>query len=80
MNIPTFKSYPDTGERSFPFYLSRLDDAIPQAVTGLSRSIMETFKQHVYVTPSGIMGLPQLELIHKVVGADRILYSVDYRI
>ena len=61
-----------------PFYLSRLDDSIPQAVTGLSRSITETFKQHVYVTPSGIMGLPQFEFIHKVVGADRILYSVDY--
>lgn len=61
-----------------PFYLSRLDDAIPQAITGLSRSITETFKQHVYVTPSGIMALPQFEFIHKVIGADRILYSVDY--
>lgn len=61
-----------------PFYLDRLDDSIPQAVSGLSRSITETFKQHVYVTPSGMMSLPQFEFIHKVVGADRILYSVDY--
>ena len=61
-----------------PFYLSRLDDTIPQVVTGLSRSITETFKQHVYVTPSGMMTRPQFEFIHKVVGADRILYSVDY--
>lgn len=61
-----------------PFYLDRLDDSIPQAVSGLSRSITETFKQHVYVAPSGMMSLPQFEFIHKVVGADRILYSVDY--
>ena len=61
-----------------PFYLARLDDSIPQQVTGLSRSITETFKQHVYVTPSGMMSLPQFEFIVKVIGVDRILYSVDY--
>ncbi len=61
-----------------PFYLQRLDDTIPQDVTGLSRSITETFKQHVYVTPSGMMNLPHFEFIQKVIGADRILYSVDY--
>ncbi len=61
-----------------PFYLQRLDDMLPLDVTGLSRSITETFKQHVYVTPSGMMNLPHFEFIHKVVGSDRILYSVDY--
>ena len=61
-----------------PFYLYRLDDSIPQAVTGLSRSITDTFKQHVYVTPSGMMTLPQFQFIKTVVGVDRILYSVDY--
>ena len=61
-----------------PFYLQRLDDMLPQEVTGLSCSITETFKQHVYVTPSGMMNLPHFEFIHKVVGPDRILYSVDY--
>ncbi len=61
-----------------PFFLDRLDDSIPQVVTGLSRSIKETFKQHVYVTPSGMLTLPQFEFIQKVVGVDRILYSVDY--
>ena len=61
-----------------PFYLARLDDTIPQKVTGLSRSITETFRQHVYVTPSGMMSLPQFEFILKVIGVDRILYSVDY--
>ena len=61
-----------------PFYLQRLDDMIPQEVSGLSRSITETFKQHVYVTPSGMMNLPHFEFIRSVVGVERILYSVDY--
>ncbi len=61
-----------------PFYLQRLDDMLPQDVTGLSRSITDTFKEHVYVTPSGMMNLPHFEFIHKVVGANRILYSIDY--
>ncbi len=61
-----------------PFFLQRLDDSIPQEVTGLSRTITETFKQHVFVTPSGMLNQPHFEFIHKVIGADRILYSVDY--
>ncbi len=61
-----------------PFYLQRLDDMIPQEVSGLSRSITDTFKQHVYVTPSGMLNLPHFEFIRSVVGVDRILYSVDY--
>ena len=61
-----------------PFYLQRLDDMLPQKVTGLARSLMETFRQHVYVTPSGMLTLPHFEFTYKVLGADRLLYSVDY--
>ena len=61
-----------------PFHLQRLDDTMPEEVTGLSRSITETFKQHVYVTPSGMLNLPHFQFIHTVLGVDRILYSVDY--
>jgi uncharacterized protein len=61
-----------------PFYLQRLDDTMPQEMTGLSRSITDAFRQHVYVTPSGMLNLPHFQFIHSVLGADRILYSVDY--
>ncbi|WP_414633349.1 amidohydrolase family protein [Acidisarcina polymorpha] len=64
--------------RMAPFYLQRLDDMIPGQISELSRTISETFKQHVYVTPSGMMYLPHFEFIRKVLGEDRILYSVDY--
>lgn len=61
-----------------PFFLQRLDDTIPRAATGFSRSLTEIYKAHVYVTPSGMLNLPHFEFIHKVLGADRILYSIDY--
>jgi predicted TIM-barrel fold metal-dependent hydrolase len=61
-----------------PFYLQRMDDTIPQEATQLSRSITDTYKAHVSVTPSGMLNLPHFEFIHKVLGADRIIYAVDY--
>lgn len=60
-----------------PFFLSRLDQALPQSVTGLERTITETFRQNVYITPSGIFDHPQLRFCMDVVGADRIIHSVD---
>ena len=61
-----------------PFFLSRLDQALPQSVTGLNRTITETFRQNVYITPSGIFDYPQLQFCMEVVGADRIIHSVDF--
>lgn len=60
-----------------PFFLSRLDQALPQSVTGLERTITETFRQNVYITPSGIFDDPQLRFCMDVVGVDRIIHSVD---
>ena len=34
-----------------PFYLQRLDDSIPQEASGLTRTLTETFRQQVFVTP-----------------------------
>lgn len=61
-----------------PFFLSRLDQALPQSVTRLSRTITEIFRQNIYVTPSGIFDIPQLKFCMDVLGADRILHSVDF--
>ncbi len=61
-----------------PFFLQRLDDALPASDTGLSRSITQTYREQVYVTPSGMLNLPHFRFIHDVLGADRIIYSVDY--
>ncbi|MBO4312090.1 MAG: amidohydrolase family protein [Desulfovibrionaceae bacterium] len=61
-----------------PFFLQRLDDSIPQDATGLRRSLTQTFREHVYVTPSGMTSLPHFLFVREVVGMDRLLFSVDY--
>ena len=61
-----------------PFYLQRLDDSIPQEASGLARSITQTFREQVWVTPSGMLTLPHFQFIYSLVGAGRILYSLDY--
>lgn len=61
-----------------PFYLQRLDDTLPPKTTGLPATITEIYRRHVWVTPSSVGGLPHFEFIHQVIGADRIIWSVDY--
>ena len=64
----TFEKFPDLqvisghwGEMA-PFFLERLDDVMPPAVTGLSGTISEIYRRHVWVTPSGMFGLPHFAL------------------
>ena len=61
-----------------PFFLDRLDMAMPKRMTGLKHEISEYFRKHVYVTPSGMFSYAQLRFTLDTVGADRILYSIDY--
>lgn len=61
-----------------PFFLSRLDQALPKEVTHLSKTITETFKSNIFITPSGIFDYPQLNFCIDVLGADRIIHSVDF--
>lgn len=61
-----------------PFFLSRLDQALPKSVTKLTRSVTETFRENIYVTPSGIFDYPQLKFCIDTLGEDRILHSVDF--
>ena len=61
-----------------PFFLQRLDDALPPEVTGLGRTLTQTYRDQVYVTPSGMLYLPNFRFCHEVLGAERILFSVDY--
>lgn len=60
-----------------PFFLSRIDQSLPPSVTKLERTVTETFKQNVYITPSGIFDYPQLKFCVETIGADRIIHSVD---
>lgn len=61
-----------------PFFLQRLDDILPQELTGLSRTITQTYREHIWVTPSGMLNAPHFDFTHSVVGIDRMMFSVDY--
>ena len=61
-----------------PFFLDRMDDALPPGATGLSRTVSQTYRDQVYVTPSGMLYLPHFRFIHELLGAGRIMFSVDY--
>lgn len=60
------------------FYLQRLDDSIPQAASGLKRTLTQTYREQVYVSPSGMLTLAHFMFIRELMGSERILYSVDY--
>ncbi|WP_370937951.1 amidohydrolase family protein [Amycolatopsis sp. cg13] len=61
-----------------PFYLDRLDEAMPRRMTGLDRTFREYFRDNVFITPSGMFSQAQLRYCADTVGADRIIHSVDF--
>src|SRR5215469_695301 len=65
-----------------PFYLARTEQIISQApaTKALQRRLSDYFVEQFYVTPSGLFTLPPFQLCLQIVGADRIMYSVDYPI
>ena len=63
---------------TIPCFLDRLDFMIDKKMTGLKKNISEYFKESIYITPSGITSVDQLEYVVKLMGADHVLYSIDY--
>jgi predicted TIM-barrel fold metal-dependent hydrolase len=61
-----------------PYSLPRLDDVLPTSVTGLSKTITDTYRAHVWVTPSGLFDAPHVRFIRDTIGLDRVIWSVDY--
>lgn len=61
-----------------PFFLARIDGAVSHAAKGLKKRVAEYFHSNVHITTSGLFTAPPLYLALAVVGADRILFSIDY--
>ena len=61
-----------------PFFLHRLDETMPPGATGLTRSVSQTYRDQVFVTPSGMLGMPHFRFVYDVIGAERIIFSTDY--
>ena len=63
---------------NIPFSLARADERLSPVATGLKRSVGDYFRENFYVTTSGYFTDPPLLCALMVLGADRILFSVDY--
>ena len=61
-----------------PFMFGRINDTLTPVATQLRRPVGDYFLRHFSITTSGFFTDPPLLLALQVVGADRILFSVDY--
>jgi hypothetical protein len=61
-----------------PFFLARIDAVVTPFTKGLRKSVADYFHSNVHITTSGLFTAPPLYLALEVVGADRIIFSVDY--
>lgn len=61
-----------------PFSLARADERLSPVAGHLKRRVAEYFQQNFYITTSGYFTDPPLECALAVLGADRIIFSVDY--
>ncbi|NKB70025.1 MAG: amidohydrolase family protein [Candidatus Latescibacteria bacterium] len=59
-----------------PFWLYRLD--YWQGEANLKRKISEYMRDNIYVTTSGMAWEPAILFTQQVLGADRVLYAMDY--
>ena len=79
-----FDRYPDLqfiighmGE-NIPYFLDRADYFLSGTAKHLKRRVAEYFHDNFYITTSGFFSVAPLLCALSVVGADRILFSVDY--
>src|SRR6266487_3423430 len=61
-----------------PFMLARINNVFSPLTKQLQRSVPEYFLQNFHITTSGFFTEPPLLLLLQIVGADRIIFSVDY--
>jgi uncharacterized protein len=63
---------------NLPFSLARADERLTPVATSLKRSVGEYLRENIYITTSGYFTDPPLLCALTVLGADRIMFSVDY--
>jgi predicted TIM-barrel fold metal-dependent hydrolase len=61
-----------------PFSIARAEAVLLRETKHLKRKVGEYFQQNFYITTSGYFTVPPFLCTLQVVGADRILFSVDY--
>lgn len=76
--LPNLKLITGHWGEGIPMMLDRMDCRITREMTGLKKNISEYYKENIYVTPSGIISDINLKAITEYMGAEHIIWSVDY--
>lgn len=63
---------------NLPFSITRADSVLARGAMHLQRRPAEYFHEHFYITTSGYFTLPPFLCALQVVGADRLMFSVDH--
>lgn len=61
-----------------PFQLARIDQALSRVTKDLKQRPSAYFQSNIHITTSGFFTAPPLYLALEVLGADRIMFSIDY--
>lgn len=62
-----------------PMFIERLDEFTRFADSSkMTHPFSYYYRRHVYVTPSGMLTVPQMQLVHTEMGTDHMLYAEDY--
>ena len=79
-----FEKYPDLKVLSghwgemVPYFLARLDQMFKPEVTGLSDTITNIYRKHVWISPSGVYDTDALQFCVSKLGIDRLVFSADW--
>ncbi len=76
--LPNLKIIAGHWGELIPAYLERLDYMMTPQSTGLRKKISDYYKKNFYITPSGILSSMQFEYMVKLMGAEHIMWAVDY--
>jgi uncharacterized protein len=63
---------------NIPFSLARSEMAFSRGASNIKRPVSEYFQEHFWLTTSGYFTSPPFLCMLQIVGADRIMFSVDY--
>ncbi len=76
--FPTVKMIIGHMGEDLPYSLVRADTVLATVSKHLDRTIADYFHQHFHVTTSGYFSNPPFLCALQVVGADRLMFSIDY--
>ena len=77
VRFPTLQVVIGHDGEAIPFFLDRASDKLTK-ISRLPKSVADYFVENFYVTTSGMFTYPPLLCLLQTVGADRVIFSVDY--